>query len=54
MKELYYRFVIFIVAVLNVVIDNYLIIILILLVCAGVHMAWRVRRWNTSKPQSRL
>jgi len=43
MNDLWYRFVIFFVAVLNVVIDNYLLIILILLVCVGVRMVWRVR-----------
>ncbi len=48
MKDLYYRFVILAVSVLNVVIDNYLMILLILLVCVGVRMVWRVRRqWNT-------
>ena len=42
-KEFWYSFVIFFVAILNVVIDNYLLIILILLVCVGVRMVWKVR-----------
>jgi len=40
-KEVFYSFVIFIVAVLNVVIDNYLVIILILLISASVRLVWR-------------
>jgi len=43
MKELYYRFIIFAVAVLNVVIDNYLIILLILLVYVCARIVWKTR-----------
>ena len=41
--DLWYSFVIFFVAILNVVLDNYLVIILILLVCVGVRMVWRLK-----------
>ena len=44
LKDLWYSLVIFFVAILNVVIDNYLIIILILLVCVGARMVWRASR----------
>jgi hypothetical protein len=42
-EDLWYSFVIFAVAVLNVVIDNYLIILLILLVYLAIRTVWRVR-----------
>ena len=42
-KEFWYSFVVISVAFFNVVIDNYLLIILILLVCVGVRMVWKVR-----------
>jgi len=43
MTDLFYRFVIFVVSVLTVVIDNWLMVLLIVLVYVGVRMVWSWR-----------
>jgi len=44
MTELWYRFVILAVALVNVAIDNWLIILVIAVLCYGLHDAWRSRK----------
>jgi len=44
MQDWWYRLVFLIVSLLNVLIDNYLIIILIVVVYFGFYMFWKIKR----------
>jgi len=44
MSELFYRFVILIVALVNVAIDNWLMLLILAVLCYGSHRGWKSYR----------